>query len=227
MKTRTVVSAIMILFSTVVIFGNDLSKQDQQTLRKAFMKGQKLFLIHPYLEGDIKGLHVYNIRAGADPELKTSWRDVVNPERRLLRGDKVVIESVDARGDYLELRIKTVERKTAHLTSSQRFLGTAVFGLPGMAAGQGEYNLQPQSKLRFFGKSAQEVQTLVSKFISSDPPTLDLQPGMSPDQVRQIAGDPTEIVILGNKKTLRYPNMDVIFVDDKLETVAFRETVKK
>jgi hypothetical protein len=227
MNAKTSNFVVMILFCAVVLFGNDLTKQDQEKLRKAFMKGQAWFLVCPYLEGDVKGLHIYNIRANAAPEFKPSWRDVINPELRLLRGDKVVVESIDARGDYFELRIKSVERKTAHPTSSQRLVGTAILGLPGMAAGQGEYNLQPQSKLRFFGKSAEEIQALVGKFLSSQPPTIDLKPGMSPDEVRQIAGDPTEIIVFGNKKTLRYPNMDVVFVDDKLESVAFRDPVKK
>jgi len=73
-----------------------------------------------------------------------------------------------------------------------------------MAAGQGEYFLQPQSKLRFFGKSAEDIQFLVAKFLSTEPPTIDLQPGMSPDQVKTILGDPSEIIVFGNKKTFRY-----------------------
>lgn len=227
MNARTMVLIFISFFWAVVLFGNDLTKQDQEKLRKAFTKAQALFLMHPYLEGDIKGLHIYNIRADAEPEFKTSWRDVVNPERRLLRGDKIVIENVDIRADYLELRIKAIERKTAHFTSSERLLGTAVLGLPGMAAGQGEYSLQPQSKLRFFGKSAVDIKALVSKYLSSEPPTIDLKPGMSPDEVRRIAGDPAEIMVFGNKRTFRYLNMDVVFLADKLESVAFRDPVKK
>jgi hypothetical protein len=221
----------MILFRGVALFGADLSKQEQEKLKKFFEKDQSFFLITTYLEGDVKGLHVYNIRSNANPEFVPSWRDVVNPERRLLRGDKITVQSVSLNDKYLELRIKAVEKKSAHATASQRYAITAIGGLPGMAASQGEYSLQPQAKLRFFGKSAEEIQSLVSKFICSKPPTIDLEPGMSSDEVRNVLGDPSEIINFGNKKTFRYVNnsiKEVVFIEDKLSDIIFRESdIKK
>jgi hypothetical protein len=215
------------IFYAFALFGGDLSNAEQEKLKKTFTKGQSFFLIQPYLEGDVKGLHIYNVRPVATPEFVPSWRDVVNPERRLLRGDKVIVQSVDTNGNYLELRIKAVERRSAHATAGQRYLMTAIGGLPGMAAGQGEYSLQPQSKLRFFGKSATDIEFLISKFLSAEPPTIDLQPGMSPNEVKAVLGDPNEIVNFGNKKTFKYPDKDIVFIDDKLADMIFKDSGSK
>jgi len=68
MSSRIVLLAIVNLFCACTIFGGDLNKQEQEKLRKSFAKGQQFFLIHQYLEGDVKGLHIYKIRADADPE---------------------------------------------------------------------------------------------------------------------------------------------------------------
>jgi hypothetical protein len=52
---------------------------------------------------------------------------------------------------------------------------------------------------------------------------MDLNPGMSPDEVRKIVGDPREIINFGNKTTFRFLKFDVVFVDGKLVEVLFRD----
>lgn len=220
-------TAILVLsFSFLTLAAANLSKADKELLRETYKEDQKFFLLNPYLEGDVKGLHVYKIRSDSPPEFHKSWRDVVNPERRLLRGDKIILESVKVKKDHLELRIKTIERKTVHATASQRFLATALFGLPGLAAGQGPDHMQPQSKLRFFGDTVEEIKGLVENYLSSEPPKIELQPGMSPAEVKEILGDPLEVFIFGGKMTFKYMKMEVIFVDDKLDDIRFQEVGK-
>jgi len=220
-----IVCLLMLLFAwpSFTVYAGDLIKQDKALLRQTYEKGQEFYLIKPYLEGDWKGLHVYKIRPDAPVEFDPSWRDVVNPDHRLLRGDKVVIQSVKVKGNHLELRIQTIERKVAEATASQRFWGTALFGLAGMAGGTGKYNLQPQSKLRFFGDSADEIKRLVAEYLSHDPPKIELHPGMSPEEVKEVLGEPMEIFVFGNKKTFKYTHMDAIFIDNSLEDVVFPE----
>jgi len=49
---------------------------------------------------------------------------------------------------------------------------------------------------------------------------------MSPNQMREVIGEPAEIVIVGSRKTWRYPNVDVVFASDRLETVTLRDPAK-
>lgn len=187
MNARNVCLVILNSFCATVLFGTSLPKQDQEKLRKVFLKGQESFLICPYLEGSVNGLTLYNIRANASPELKSSWRASANPGLRLVRGDRVIIERVNARGDCLELLIKTIKSKTFNATPRERALLTVFLGLPGMAAEQGEFKLQPDVKLRFFGNSADEIQAMVCKYLSSEQPTIDLKPGCLPTKCDRLS----------------------------------------
>ena len=111
--SRLQTAILVLFFSFLTLAAVNLSKADKELLRDTYKEDQKFFLLNPYLEGDVKGLHVYKIRSDSPPEFHKSWRDVVNPERRLLRGDTIILESVKVNKDHLELRIKTIERKNA------------------------------------------------------------------------------------------------------------------
>lgn len=227
MNARASLIVLMFLSSSLPIRGGDLSKQDQQALEKAFPKAQEFFMIPPYLEGGGRGFITYNIHANAPPELKSPGRAGYQPDLRLLRGDKVLIQKVDAKGDYFEIIVKTVAWKTVYFSPKDKLYGAIILGFPGAAAMKGDAKLQPEVKLRFFGTSAEEVQALVAQFLSEKQPSFDLKPGMSPDEVLKVLGDPSEIINFGNKKTFRYANKEVIFVDEKLADVVFGDTGAK
>jgi hypothetical protein len=228
MNAKAILLVILNLFCAVALFGGDLNKPEQEKLRKAFSKGQEFFLIPLYLEGGVRGYTTYEIHENLLPRLKPYRGAGSQPDLSLLRGDKVIIEKINASGDYFELLIKAVEWKTVHFSPRAKFYGTLLLGLPALAATQGDSKFQPDVKLRFFGKSAGVVQTLVAQILSEKKPSSDLKPGMSPDEVLKILGDPSEIINFGNKKTFRYANKEVIFVDEKLTDVVFGDSgVKK
>lgn len=203
-------TAILVVFlSFLTLAGAKLSKADKELLRDTYKEGQKLFLLKPYLEADRKGLHVYKIRSDSPPEFHESWRDGVYPERRLLRGDKVTVESAKVKNDHLELRIRILERTGLHVTG---------LGFP--------RHVRPQSKLRFFGDTAEEIKGLVENYLSFEPPKIELQLGMSLAEVKELLGEPLQILVFGERETFKYMTLEVIFVDDKLNDIRFQEVGK-
>lgn len=125
-------------------------------------------------------------------------------------GDRVYVQSIHVDNDSFALRImnaEPVERVRGGNTESEQFVAHVEFKFDKAYLPTAEFA---------------DLQKVVGEFLATAEQATAAKTialGQTMAEVKAILGEPTNVVDLGAKKTFVYPNMKVVFVDDKVVDV--------